>query len=208
MCFYSYFQDLYTALLLNQDDLRLRCERYFDILESSSPVLVFTDVVREFYSGLASYKIYRETHDLSWLQKGKGCKENILLWTEQGSLQHFQHNKYLLLEAEEAFCINKIADARNLYKEAITSAEAHQFLNEVALAAECAANFYYEIGDKETSFENLCLLITNTFRGTHMRRQTSCLKTSVKSLPVSRLLIPLLPLVSVLRRRMLLSRHH
>jgi hypothetical protein len=157
VCFYSYFQDLYTALLLNQDDLRLRCERYFDILESNSPVLVFTDVVREFYSGLASYKIYRETRDPSWLQRGKACKENILLWTEQGSLQHFQHNKYLLLEAEENFCINNFADARNLYKEAITSAEAHQFLNEVALAAECAANLYFEIGDTETSFENFML---------------------------------------------------
>lgn len=141
---------------MNQDDLKLCCERYFDILESMSPVLVFTDTIREFYSGIAAYKIFRQTRDPVWLQRANG-KKNILMWSEGGSLQHFQHNKHLLLEAEENFCMNNIAEASRMFEDAVSSAKAHQFLNEEALAAECAANFYFDIGNTEASFNSFML---------------------------------------------------
>ncbi|KAL3785483.1 hypothetical protein HJC23_008293 [Cyclotella cryptica] len=59
--------------------------------------------MHEFYGGLVSYRIYRETGDTKWLDRGRQCKSAIKLWAEQGSLWNFEQKHYLL-EAEEQHC--------------------------------------------------------------------------------------------------------
>ena len=156
----STFQDLYLSFLLpNHGDTKDVLERYFEMLKSNSPVLVFTDVIRQFYAGLASFQLYRKSRDPFWLDKGKKCKEDIQLWSSQDEIgvQNFQHNKISLLEAEHSYSCGNFEQAAELYKKAITTARTCKFLNEEALACELAAKFHMAKGNSTSSLDHFIL---------------------------------------------------
>lgn len=109
-------------------------------------------IAHTFYSGLVSYQIYRETKDPLWQQRGKKFLSAMKIWAEQGSKWNFQHKSYLL-DAEDQYSDGNIQDAQISYKNAISSATSHKFINEEALACELAANFYLDTGNTSTSLE-------------------------------------------------------
>ena len=63
----------------------------------------------------------------------------------QSCAANYRH-KYLLLTAERARLRGKISQAMALYDEAIAGAREQQFLHEEAMANECAARFYLQLG--------------------------------------------------------------
>lgn len=131
-------------------------ERCFEMSKSNSPVLVFTDVIRQFYAGLASFQLYRQSRDSYWLDRGKKCKEDINLWWLEDELgvQNFQRNKFSLLEAEEYFCKGDTEAAREAFADAISYARSCKFVNEEALACELTAKFLLEKGDSTSSLNH------------------------------------------------------
>ena len=66
--------------------------------------------------------------------------------SENDSKWNFQQ-KYLLLEAEKAFTDGNVEVAAASYDKAIEAAKEHRFINEQALASECAALFYLNYDD-------------------------------------------------------------
>lgn len=58
---------------------------------------------------------------------------------------NFEH-KYLLMAAEMARLCRQKQKAALLYDRAVRSARAHSFIQNVAIASECTARFYYNIG--------------------------------------------------------------
>jgi hypothetical protein len=130
-------------------------ERFFELKESLW-VLYFSDAAQTFIAGLIAFQIYRETRKTLWLERGRKCKADMKLWTDQGSLWNFQH-KFLLLDAEEHFSNGIFKNAQVCYNKAIESAKSHKFINDEALACELAAKFFWGIGDFKTSLKNFRL---------------------------------------------------
>ena len=128
-------------------------------LDLSTPCLVSTESVQVFVAGLAAFRIYRETNDSIWLDRGRQHKETIKLWATEGCEWNFKQ-KLLLLEAEESYSIGNFSSAKQSYKKAISTAKAHKFANDEALACELAARFYLKTDDKESSKEHFRLAHT------------------------------------------------
>eukprot|EP00804_Cyclotella_cryptica_P022353 CCRYP_015913-RA/>CCRYP_015913-RA protein AED:0.01 eAED:0.01 QI:137/1/1/1/0.66/0.5/4/982/1465 len=99
-----YFQNMYVYFLLNAyDDMKQFAEKFFEFRQVFECKMSIWYAMHEFYGGLVSYRIYRETGDTKWLDRGRQCKSAIKLWAEQGSLWNFEQKHYLL-EAEEQHC--------------------------------------------------------------------------------------------------------
>lgn len=144
---------MHLSLLLNNlDSMRQHGERFFE-LRMSSWLLIMSNIGHEFFGGLVSYRMYRESGDALWLERGKQCKSSIQLWAEQGSLWNFEHKRFLL-EAEEYYCRCDYNHAQVAYKNAIISARAHKFINDEALACELAGYFYLSAGKTTESLEH------------------------------------------------------
>ena len=77
-------------------------------------------------------------------------------WTEQGNKWNFEH-KLLLCQAEEYFCAGENEKAKQSYLESITLARSHKFLNEEALAAYLASEFFFDVGDLSLSLQHFKL---------------------------------------------------
>jgi hypothetical protein len=131
--------------------MKLHAEKYFEY-RMTSWYLQAGHAQHAFYVGLVSYRIYRETKDTIWLERGREFKERIQLWKEEGSVWNFEH-KFFLLSAEEAYSHDQFENAKILYDQAVTSARRHKFLHEEAISLELAANFYIQTGDKSTALE-------------------------------------------------------
>lgn len=112
--------------------------------------LYFGDSAQALIIGLVAFQVYRETGDAMWLERGRKCKSDMKLWAEHGSLWNFQH-KLMLLEAEDHYSNGNFDNAELSYKNAISSARSHKFVNDEALACELAARFYSGAGDMVTS---------------------------------------------------------
>ena len=78
------------------------------------------------------------------------------LWTEQGSSWNFEH-KLQLMEAEHLYCCGDLELAAESYKNAITSAKAHKYINDEALACELAGKFFLDRDNVSLSLEYLRL---------------------------------------------------
>jgi tetratricopeptide (TPR) repeat protein len=134
-------------------DMQERCENYlsieFDQMESA---FHFPVSIRSFIAGLACYHIYIETHDPSWLERGKARKEKMRRYSEDGCEYNFLQ-KYLLMQAEESYCIGDYDVAREYYKNAIATCQNHQSCRDEALACELAGRHYLNTGDTNTSLE-------------------------------------------------------
>eukprot|EP00804_Cyclotella_cryptica_P014030 CCRYP_002508-RA/>CCRYP_002508-RA protein AED:0.03 eAED:0.03 QI:1061/1/1/1/1/1/4/164/1320 len=149
-----YYQKMFLSLIMNMyDDMRRYGEKFFE-LRMSSWLLVVSNAGHEFFGGLVSFRIYRETGKTLWLERGKQCKASIQPWAEQGSLWNFEH-KVFLLEAEEYYSCHDYSGAQVAYNNAIESASAHKFINDEALACELAGYFYLHIGNTTESLEHL-----------------------------------------------------
>jgi hypothetical protein len=154
------FHKLYMSLLFDSDDSAVQecCEAFIgaEQTNATSYLIMFSDATHVFYSGLASYQVYRKTKEMVWIERGKSCKEKMKHFNEQGCTRNFQHKIYLL-EAEEDYCNGNFRMAHEFYQKAIKSARAHKFINEEALACELAAKFYLDTRDSALSLEHFTL---------------------------------------------------
>jgi tetratricopeptide (TPR) repeat protein len=134
-------------------DIQQRCENYLSIeSDTMESTLHFPVSIRSFIAGLACYHIYRETRDPSWLERGKTRKEKMRRYSEEGCKYNFLQ-KYLLMQAEESYCIGDYDAAREYYKNAIATCQNHQSCRDEALVCELAGRHYLNTGDTNTSLE-------------------------------------------------------
>jgi hypothetical protein len=143
---------MYCSLILDlYEDTKLNAEKYFQY-RMAPWYLQAGYAQHSFYVGLVSFRIYRETKDRLWLDRGNYFKDRIQSWKEEGSVWNFEHKLYLV-EAEKAYSYGDFGCAKILYEKAVTSARLHKFLNEEALALELAGNFYLFIGNKSAALQ-------------------------------------------------------
>ena len=81
------------------------------------------------------------------------AKTDLRLWSMQGSLHNFEQKMYLM-EAEEQFCLGDFNNARISYDKAIAASQKHRFVNDEAMAHECAAKFFLETRAFSLSLEH------------------------------------------------------
>ena len=145
---------------MNEHDIQTHCKKMFELtaVETNEGITILkeVDAIPTFYSGLASFQVYRETHDNTWVDSGKLCKAKIELWARQGAAWNFAQ-KVQLLEAECQYCDGNFDCAKDLYASAIASAREHKYINEEALACECAARFYLDTGNTHLSIEHFVM---------------------------------------------------
>lgn len=147
--------------MLDRDDLKQRYEKFLELEKVTSHIfLMFPDSVKTFIAGLAALRLFRQTRDQSWLNKGTECKNKMKHWAEEGSAWNFEH-KLVLLEAEAYFSCGNFELAKSSYKHAIAKAQSHRFVNDLALSHELTGKFYVEIGDLSTSLEYFMLAHEN-----------------------------------------------
>ena len=141
---------------MNHGNLEELCESYFAI-EAEYYFLQFLGSTRAFITSLAAaFKIYRETYDPLWRNRGIECMKEIKLWADQGSSWNFQH-KLQMMEAEDHYCNGDIEQAADAYNKAIVFARAHKYINDEALACELAGKFFFDMNNLALSFEYLRL---------------------------------------------------
>lgn len=152
------FQELYLSFLLCRGDTKECCEKFIAVSTLASGLMMFADLIKEFIVGLASFRVYRETRDVSWMERGCMCLKQCKTWAEQGSQINFGQ-KLLLLEAEESYCRGNFDAAKELYKEAIMCAKSTimDFVIDEALAYELAAKFFLDTNDIRSSLEHFML---------------------------------------------------
>eukprot|EP00956_Cyclotella_meneghiniana_P030447 scaffold76682_cov82-Cyclotella_meneghiniana.AAC.7 len=141
---------------MNYDDLIERYEAFLDI-EVEEYFLLYGSSARVYIAGLAAFNIYRNTvGDSLWKNRGLERMKELKLWAEQGSFWNFGH-KLQLMEAEYSYCCGDLEQAAESYKKAMTSARAHKYINDEALACELAGKFFLDMGNISLSLEYLRL---------------------------------------------------
>eukprot|EP00804_Cyclotella_cryptica_P024001 CCRYP_020052-RC/>CCRYP_020052-RC protein AED:0.10 eAED:0.10 QI:2066/1/1/1/1/0.5/4/344/538 len=143
VCFYKMFL---SVVFNNYDEMKQSAELFFKF-RMPSWYLLTGHAVHAFIGGLASFRIFRETRDPLWAQRGIHFKERMKTWKDQGSAWNFE-NKSFLLEAEECYSNGNGERAQVMYENAISSAQQHRFIQEEALAYELAANYNLNTGNK------------------------------------------------------------
>lgn len=141
--------------MLDRDDMKAYAEKFF-ACRLMTWFLMSNQVFQSYISGLVSFRLYRETRDPLWAEKGANAKAKLQVWATHGSLWNFEH-RYLLLQAEEFYCNNSLNNAAVTYDKAVSSARAHKFINDEALAHELAGKFYFETGNMQISLEHFTL---------------------------------------------------
>lgn len=100
-----------------------------------------------FYTSLTILALNPKLDDeqkMTLLDKVSRYQEKMRLWADN-SPSNFEH-KYLLVEAERANIAGKHWDALTLYDAAIEDAEKNGYINNTALAYECASRFLESSG--------------------------------------------------------------
>ncbi len=138
-------------ILNNYAEMKRSAERFIEVQVPSWNLLA-GHFVQSFLVSLASYRVYRETGDPLWAERGKEYQERIVGWKEQGSLWNFEHKSFLL-DAEESYSNGDLETARVSYDRAISSAQQHNFVHEEALASELAGNFLLNTGQKGSALK-------------------------------------------------------
>jgi hypothetical protein len=87
----SEFNNLYLAFILHKSDVKKYLEKCMLHPEKNSWFLFIGDARRQFFMGLASYYLYRNTRDIRWAEKGSKCKANLQQWAEQGCSWNFRY---------------------------------------------------------------------------------------------------------------------
>ena len=144
----------------NYSEIKPFAEKFIEY-RLSSWFLLSVAVPHELYLGLASFRIFRETKNDDWMERGKKCREKMTKWKDRGTMWGFSHKADLLC-AEECYSNGDFIKAKVFYDRAIVSAKAHKFMGEEALACELAANFHLDIGCTSLSL-NYFMLAHETF---------------------------------------------
>ncbi|KAL7456012.1 hypothetical protein ACHAWC_007538 [Mediolabrus comicus] len=131
------FQKSFISFIFRSyDDTKTNATLYFSCHKSTWANLMTMHAVHAFYTGLISYWIARQSREgeRQWHERGKNSKLALKQWAET-SRWNFE-NKWLLLEAEEAFCNNNLEAASSFYDRAITSAKTHKVRRRVESASK------------------------------------------------------------------------
>lgn len=152
------FARLFLGYLFRRYDVVLEmASKVKNYLARSKTYYTFETLLETFYLGLAAYSIVRRGggsdgdnncggNAEDWLAIADDVTNQMKALSENDSKWNFQQ-KYILLEAEQAFTGGDVEAAAAAYHKAIETAKEHRFINEEALASECAALFYLEYGD-------------------------------------------------------------
>lgn len=143
------FAHLYLGYVFRRHDVVLQvASKVKDHLSKSRNDIypTFELLLETFYLALAAYSTIRQgNYDKfeDWRSTGEELMNRMKDLSENDSKWNFQQ-KYLLLEAEKAFTDGNVDVAAASYDKAIEAAKEHRFMNEQALASECAAFFYLD----------------------------------------------------------------
>lgn len=103
------------------------------------------------YYGALSLTAYYDhldhTQQVECLEKVRALRDRLQTWTVQGP-ENFRH-LYALVSAEIARLEGRRDDALKSYDEAIEAARAGGFIQNEAIAAECAARFHLILGNED-----------------------------------------------------------
>ncbi|KAL7462034.1 hypothetical protein ACHAXS_002432 [Conticribra weissflogii] len=115
------------------------------------------ELLRQFYDGISSFSLARDTGEERWAQIGEEC---VTFWTTVASLSNWNfENNFLLLLAESSYTKGDFAIAEEFYDASILSARRHKFLHEEALACELFGIYYCDRGMIEKGWEKLELAL-------------------------------------------------
>ena len=144
---------MFIALIYDDvEEMRHFAKEYFEIITMPTWFLLQSRIAQTFHLGLASFRIYRETQEELWAQRGRHLREKMQSWNEQGSKWNFEH-KLKLMEAEDAYSNGDFGRAQDLYDKAVSLAKQHKFINDESLANELAAKFHLANGNKPISLK-------------------------------------------------------
>ena len=144
------FARLYLGFVFRRHDVVLEVASNVKghLLDSGGDVYPSFELLLEtFYLALAAYSIMRLNGKTKlWQTTGDKLMNEMKDLCENDSKWNFQQ-KYLLLKAEKAFTDGNMDIATASYDRAIEAAKEHRFINEEALANECASVFHLEQGN-------------------------------------------------------------
>ena len=109
----------------------------------------FELLLKKFCLALAAHSIVRQGGDAKskdWQTAADELTDETKTLSESDSQWNFQQ-KHFLLEAEKAFTDGNAGVATASCDKAIEAAKQHRFINEQALASECAALFHLDHGN-------------------------------------------------------------
>jgi len=119
------FQKMFLHFMFREyEGMKVFAEQFYSV-NVHNYVLHFPQAGQKFYGGLVAFRVYRQTNDYSWAERGRAAKVATKKWAEL-SHHNFQHRVYLL-EAEEAFCDNDPISAQFLYEKAVSTAREHWY---------------------------------------------------------------------------------
>ena len=146
------FSRMFLGILFRRHDVVMEMSPIVkDNVASSKLYPSFELLFEKFYLGLAAYSIVRRgCVDNIGVEEWRIVAENVTnemkALAENDSKWNFQQ-KYFFLEAEKAFTKGDGEAAAAFYDKAIEAAREHRFINEEALANECASVFHLEQGN-------------------------------------------------------------
>lgn len=127
------YQDFYRFLDLDSEQME---KAHFEI---------------QFYAGLVSFHMARETRETHWMKKGMNVLANFERWSSLHEW-NFLH-RFLLLKAELHHTNGDTNAATQAYDMAAQLARKHCFFHHEGLACELAAHYFGNIGVKERTRE-------------------------------------------------------
>lgn len=139
---FFYTHKAMLCYLLADYDMALDCTQ-LAIANADGMTAAYTVAVLNFYDSLtrlAQYDDLSVAEQQQILQQVDANQQQLQQWATHAPHNH-QH-KYELVEAERHRCLGNIAEAGVAYDRAISSAQAHDYPQEEALANELAARFY------------------------------------------------------------------
>ena len=143
------FARLYLGYVFRRHDVVLEVASNVKghLMESGNNIYpTFELLLEKFYFALAAYSITRQGSNgksEDWQTTADELMNEMKDLSENDSKWNFQQ-KYFLLEAEKAFADGNVEVAAASYDKAIEAAKEHRFINEQALASECAAFFFLD----------------------------------------------------------------
>lgn len=137
----NYFNKMYLAFMFRDfEQMKAFAEEYYCHNNVNSWSLLYIHTAQAFIGGLVAFSVSRKSNNPVWADRGYKAKCLMKKWADSCKW-NFQSKLYLM-EAEEAFCCDDICSAKALYENAISSARAHRFIHEEALACELAGHFF------------------------------------------------------------------
>jgi len=155
LIFHFYFNKLILCYLFREYAMAVEnadlAEQYLDGVTSSIVIIPLY-----FYGSLARLAIYESVNSSernSLLKKVKFNQKKIKKWADFGPMNCL--HKFYLVEAEQQRLLGQSDSAAKLYDRAVELAKEHDYIHELALANELAANFY--LSQDRTKFAQVYL---------------------------------------------------